>query len=153
MPDTPFPLSLYFFSLCGRHRLFLYYSIWLGCEDNVSGRKTFYYLLYFSYFMHHKDHVSDRKVPFAETEATVVFDWEKGRNSAQLFMMRHYLTACPGHRVPTPNPPSSLRGKKGINHLNEEITPLLPTGIGERFSQTISNLGRTALFCRCELPL
>ena len=27
--------------------------------------------------------------------------------------------------------------KAGRNHLNEEITPLLPTGIGERYSQTI----------------
>jgi hypothetical protein len=41
------------------------------------------------------------------------------------------------HRVPTPPP---LRvAKAGRNHLNEEITPLLPTGIGERYSQTISN--------------
>jgi hypothetical protein len=43
--------------------------------------------------------------------------------------------------------------KTGKNHLNEEITPLLPTGIGERFSQTISNLGNAALLRRCELPL
>jgi hypothetical protein len=35
--------------------------------------------------------------------------------------------------------------KIGKNLLNEEITPLLPTGIGERFSQTISNLGPSAL--------
>ncbi len=27
--------------------------------------------------------------------------------------------------------------KAGSNHFNEEITPLLPTGIGERSSQTI----------------
>ena len=27
--------------------------------------------------------------------------------------------------------------RTGGNHLNEEITPLLSTGIGERFSQTI----------------
>ncbi len=38
-------------------------------------------------------------------------------------------------------PPSSTRGKAGRNHLNEEITPLPPTGIGER------------LLRRCELPL
>ena len=31
-----------------------------------------------------------------------------------------------------PPPPSSTRGKAGRNHLNEEITPLLPTEIGER---------------------
>jgi hypothetical protein len=30
--------------------------------------------------------------------------------------------------------------KAGKNHLNDEITPLLPTGIGEPYSQTISNL-------------
>jgi hypothetical protein len=51
-----------------------------------------------------------------------------------------------------PLPPSSTRGKAGRNNLNEEITPLLPTGIGQRLSQTISNLG-TPLLRRCELPL
>jgi hypothetical protein len=37
--------------------------------------------------------------------------------------------------------------KVGRNHLHEEITPLLlnPTGIGERYSQTMSNLGHAAL--------
>jgi hypothetical protein len=44
------------------------------------------------------------------------------------------------HRMPTP-PPSFTRRKADRNHLNEEIIPLLPTGLGERFSQTISNLG------------
>jgi hypothetical protein len=106
---------------------------------------------------------------------------------------------CKHHRVPTPHPPSSTRGKAGRNHLNEEIiprvptspstrgkagrnhlnkeiiprvptspstrgkagrnhlneenTPLLPTGIGEQFSQTISNLEHAALLRRCKLPL
>jgi hypothetical protein len=41
----------------------------------------------------------------------------------------------------------------GKNNLNEEITSLLPNGIGERCSQTISNLGHAALLRRCELPL
>jgi hypothetical protein len=50
------------------------------------------------------------------------------------------------------NPPSSTRGKAGRNHLNEEITPFLPTGIDELFSQTISNLGHAALLRRSELP-
>ncbi len=31
------------------------------------------------------------------------------------------------------HPPSSTRGEAGRNHLNEEITPVIPTGIGERF--------------------
>ncbi len=48
------------------------------------------------------------------------------------------------HRMPTPYPPFSTRGKAGRNHLNQEITPLLPTGVGEWFSQTISNLGHLA---------
>jgi hypothetical protein len=42
--------------------------------------------------------------------------------------------------------------KTGKNNLNEEITPLLPTGIGERFSQTILNLRHAALLRPCELP-
>jgi hypothetical protein len=52
---------------------------------------------------------------------------------------------CTKHRVPTPTSPSSTRGKAGGNHLNEEITPLLPSVTGERFSQTISNLGHAVL--------
>jgi hypothetical protein len=36
---------------------------------------------------------------------------------------------------------------------NEEITPLLPPGIGERYSKTISNLGHAALLRRCGLRL
>jgi hypothetical protein len=50
-------------------------------------------------------------------------------------------------------PPPLCVAKAGKNHLTEENTPLLPTGIGERFSQTISNLGHAALLRRCELPL
>ncbi len=51
-------------------------------------------------------------------------------------------------------PPPLLRVvKTGKNHLNEEITHVLPTGIGGRFSQTISNLGHAALLRRCELPI
>ncbi len=49
--------------------------------------------------------------------------------------------------------PHYVLAKTGKNRLNEENTPLLPTGIGERFSQTLSNLGHAALLCRCELPL
>jgi hypothetical protein len=48
-------------------------------------------------------------------------------------------------------PPPSLSGAKaGSNHLNP---PPLPIGIGERNSQTISNLCQAALLCRYELPL
>ncbi len=38
-----------------------------------------------------------------------------------------------------PPPPSLCVVKAGRNLLNEEITPLLPTGIDERCCQTISN--------------
>jgi hypothetical protein len=49
--------------------------------------------------------------------------------------------------------PIPLRvAKTGKNHLNEGISLLLPTGIGERFSQIISNLGYAALLRQCELP-
>jgi hypothetical protein len=40
----------------------------------------------------------------------------------------------------------------GKNHLNKEITPLLPTGIAERCCQTITNFGHAKLLRRCELP-
>jgi hypothetical protein len=56
------------------------------------------------------------------------------------------------HRVPIP--PFPLRvAMAGRNHLKEEITPLLPTGKGERCSQTISNLGHAALLRRSGHPL
>jgi hypothetical protein len=54
----------------------------------------------------------------------------------------------PRHRVPTPPgpPPPSLREAKARrNHLNEVSSSLIPTGIGERYSQTLSNLGHAAL--------
>jgi hypothetical protein len=41
----------------------------------------------------------------------------------------------------------------GKTHLNEESTLLLPTEIGERCGQTISNLRHAALLRRCELTL
>jgi hypothetical protein len=59
-------------------------------------------------------------------------------------------------RAPTTSPPPLRVAKIGKNHLNDEITLLLPTGIGKRFkkfSQTISNLGHAVLLRRCELPL
>ncbi len=46
-----------------------------------------------------------------------------------------------------------LVSKASRNHLNEEITPLLPTGIGERYSQTISNLGHAALLTDVTPPV
>jgi hypothetical protein len=55
-----------------------------------------------------------------------------------------------------PSPPLPLHVPVATaceNQLNEEITPLLPTGIGERYFQTISNLGHAALLRRRELPL
>ncbi len=57
------------------------------------------------------------------------------------------------HRAPTHSPVPLRVAKTGKNHLNEEITSLLPTGIGERCSQTISYLGHAALLRRCELAL
>ncbi len=57
------------------------------------------------------------------------------------------------HRAPTPSPLPLCIGTAGKNHLNEEITLLLHTGIGKRFTQTISTLGHAALLLRCEPPL
>ncbi len=65
------------------------------------------------------------------------------------------LLQAQGHGTdyrPPPLPPLHV-AKAGRNHLNEKITTLLPTGTGERYSQTMSNLGYAALLCRCELPL
>ncbi len=42
--------------------------------------------------------------------------------------------------------------KAGRNDLNEGITPILPTGIGVRYSQTLSNFGHAAILRRFETP-
>jgi hypothetical protein len=55
---------------------------------------------------------------------------------------RILITGC---RFLPPLPLSVAKTCK--NCLNEEITPLLPTGKGERFSQTISNLGHVQRSC------
>jgi hypothetical protein len=60
---------------------------------------------------------------------------------------------CRSPQGADPPPPHLRVAKAGRNHLNEEITPFLPTGIGKRYRQTISNLGHGALLRRCELPL
>jgi hypothetical protein len=52
---------------------------------------------------------------------------------------RSYTHRAPTPLFPSPPPPPVRVAKTGKNHMNEEIIPLLPTGIGERFSQTISN--------------
>ncbi len=68
-------------------------------------------------------------------------------------LIRFGYVARLSYRVPTPLPLPLGIFKADVNHLNEEITLLLPTGIGERYSQSISNLGHAALLHRCELPL
>jgi hypothetical protein len=40
---------------------------------------------------------------------------------------------CVKHTARIPSPLPLRLAKTGRNHLNEEFTPLLPTGIGERF--------------------
>ncbi len=61
-------------------------------------------------------------------------------------------TMSRAHMASTSPPPLPV-AKTGKIHLNEEITPLLPAGIGERFSQNKYNLGHAALLRRCELLL
>ncbi len=55
-----------------------------------------------------------------------------------------------GFCLPPPFPLSVA--ETGRNNLNEDITPLLPTGVGERCSQTISNLGHATLLRRFDSP-
>jgi hypothetical protein len=58
------------------------------------------------------------------------------------------------HRVLTPPPPpSGTKSGSSSYPFNEQNIPLLPTGVGERYSQTKSNLCQAALLRRCELPL
>ncbi len=64
--------------------------------------------------------------------------------------------------VPKQNPATGCRpplplhlrvAKAGQKSFERGNYPLLPTGVGERYSQLISNLGHAALLRRCELPL
>ncbi len=55
------------------------------------------------------------------------------------------------HSVPTP--PSLPLGKAGKSFEGGNYPPSSPTGIGERYSQTISNFEHAALLRPCELPL
>ncbi len=69
------------------------------------------------------------------------------------YLFTRYLGSS-NHSSPTPTPTSSTRGEAGRNHLNQEITPTPPHwdhGIDEQYSQTISNLGHTAVRRRCDL--
>ncbi len=69
---------------------------------------------------------------------------------------RPLATAALWVRITGCRPPFTIPlrvGKAGRNHLNEDIDPLLPIRIGERYSQTISTfLRHAALQRRCELP-
>ncbi len=65
-----------------------------------------------------------------------------------LFHGDNYLPSPGDTQGADPCPLSSSLAKACRNHLNEEITLLIPTGIGERYSQTISNLGHAALLRR-----
>jgi hypothetical protein len=76
------------------------------------------------------------------------YPWQCCAASSGSWRTLHIATTGSRH-----SPPPSTPGKAGRNPLNEKTTPLLPAGISERFSQTISNLGHAALLRRCELPL
>ncbi len=51
-------------------------------------------------------------------------------SQCSLFYCALFIAASSVHGVLTPPPPLSA-AKAGRNHLNEDNTPLLPTGIGE----------------------
>ncbi len=66
----------------------------------------------------------------------------------------HFRLVCGlFHRVLTPSPPSS-KHRQGRWKSQEQVKyPLLPTGIGEWYSQTILSKCQAALLRRCQLPL
>ncbi len=70
---------------------------------------------------------------------------QKGQILVRFWIWSHYSSpqnsgSTTGCR-PSPPPPPLQVGMSGKIKLNEGITPLLPTGIGERYCKTISNLG------------
>ncbi len=54
---------------------------------------------------------------------------------------------------PRPLPLRVAKAGRKIKTRSVVCSPLLPTWIGERYSQTISYLGHAALLRQCELPL
>jgi hypothetical protein len=60
------------------------------------------------------------------------------RDSQSTLLEQEKLLSCLGWSSPQGAlslPPPLRVVKTGKNHLNEEITPLLPTGIGERIAK------------------
>jgi hypothetical protein len=74
-------------------------------------------------------------------------------NKKYSYIISRDFPACQWEPQGADPPHLPPRRKAGRNHMNEEITPLLPTGLTEQYSKTISNLGHAALLRRCELPL
>jgi hypothetical protein len=66
--------------------------------------------------------------------------------------LRNNLCWLQAYRVPNPSHLPLRAAKTGKNHCWTRKLPHHPTGIGERFRQTISNLGHAALLRWCELP-
>ncbi len=73
--------------------------------------------------------------------------------SISLVVLKHLHDQLHHHTALIPSPLPLRVVKTGRNHLKEEFTPLLLTGIGERFQPNLNNLGNAAPLCRCELPL
>jgi hypothetical protein len=69
----------------------------------------------------------------AAVEKSATFS--KGRQKQQQELSTRTLTLATGgqHTARIPSPLPIRVAKTGRNHLNEESTPLLPTGIRERF--------------------
>jgi hypothetical protein len=105
--------------------------------------------------------------PPGQTVATTIPHIFTLRTGHRVDRVLGFLSSRPNWGSPTPShsgecvsltgcrpPPSFLYAREGSQKPFERGNyPLLPTGIGERFSQTISNLGHSALLRRYELPL
>jgi hypothetical protein len=70
------------------------------------------------------------------------------QNSVVFFSLLLFHGSTTGCRPP---PPPLREGRQVEIFWTRKLCPSSPPGIGERFSQTISNLGHAAR--RCELPL
>jgi hypothetical protein len=66
-----------------------------------------------------------------QTSWTQSICWEDRGQGRRVRSLKNKLGAP--HRPRIPSPPPLRVAKTGRNNLNEEFTPLLPTGIGERF--------------------
>jgi hypothetical protein len=79
-----------------------------------------------------KPHLSQRNLTLAKLAKPKLFKTVASEQTSGCIQRETWAMGW-DHRPRIPSPPPLCVAKTGRNNLNEEFTPLLPTGIGERF--------------------